>query len=123
MLVINNFDGILEYSKGFGKGFSIHLASDMKDKYFVEYGWWSDKYDKWKKYGFVVMKEMVTWGIYRCYAIDYGKNMAYPYTIDIKNVKSKDKFIYRMELAASNMESDTLKGDFIFNTPELEDVC
>lgn len=118
-LKIDNFVSITEFSKGFGLGFRINLAVDGATMYFVEYAWWSDRYSKWKRFGLALMKETNDGVHYRVYAIDYEKNMAYPYNFDISQIRSKGKFLGRLELAALAMDKDQLHGDDITSYPDL----
>ena len=119
MLKIKNFTDIGTAHKNSGYSFNITKAIDGDKMYFVEYNWWSLPKNKWKRLGFCVMKEMVTWSIYRCYVIDYATEMAYPYTTNIDGLQSKHTFLERLDDAAKRLNSGKLKGDLIRNTPDL----
>ena len=118
MLKIQNFTDITTTNNS-GYSLKIIHALEHVKMYYVEYYWGSGLKNKWKHFGFYVMKEMVTWYIYRCYIVDFATQMAYPYTTSIDGFQSKLTFLERLDDAVNRLNSGKLKGDLIENTPDL----
>jgi len=118
MLKIQNFTDITTTNNS-GYSLKIIHALEHVKMYYVEYYWGSGLKNKWKHVGFYVMKEMVTWYIYRCYIVDFATQMAYPYTTSIDGFQSKLTFLERLDDAVKRLNSGKLKGDLIQNTPDL----